>query len=219
MLKKWQQPELAEAVVTTLQDVLVHQRPRWATLCGHQHQMEAWWRAEFLIALESWCWRWDLPEETWVLPEAKPRDYGVGTSRESIDLLVAPWDENSRCMRKEPRVWIEIKERATWWGDPWKALNGLEVDLAKWSDAEWQQNDFVVACQILLHDSEPISSCPAPEDWRRVLNELTRGFRPFLGTRSVCYPCYSPEKKSVIHRSASIDFFTIHDGKIACGDR
>src|SRR5262245_28420049 len=74
----WTSSNLAVAVLTTLQDVLVHQRARWAALFAHQYWYEGWWKAEFALALESWCWRMDLPEPTWVLSEVKPRDFGIG---------------------------------------------------------------------------------------------------------------------------------------------
>jgi hypothetical protein len=151
-MSKWSPTGLAQAAVTTLQDVLVHQRSRWASLFAHQNQYEGWWKAEFALALESWCWRLDLPEPTWVRTEVKPKDYGVGATGQSIDVLVGRWSQEAQSLINEPpMVWIELKERATWWGNPWKALcedgRSLGHDLAKWRAAAWRPGDIVLACR------------------------------------------------------------------------
>src|SRR5947208_2580977 len=111
----WTPVSLASAVLGTMQDVLVHQRARWATLFAHQHQYEGWWKAEFALALESWCWRTDLPEPTWLLSEVKPSAHGVGETKQSIDLLIARWlQDKDDVSHDPPRIWVEIKERGTW---------------------------------------------------------------------------------------------------------
>src|SRR5437016_14675041 len=76
---QWTAKTLGTAVVTTLQDVLVHQRARWASLLAHQRQYEGWWKAEFALALESWTWvvAPDRPEDYWVRGEQKPRHHGI----------------------------------------------------------------------------------------------------------------------------------------------
>lgn len=210
----WTSAELAVSALTTLQDVLVHQRARWAALFGHQHQYEGWWKAEFYLALESWCWRTDLPEPTWVRSEVKPRDHGIGGTKQSIDLLVARWDDTTGDIRPDPpRVWVEIKERGTWWGDPGKALReegrGLAADIAKWRDAEWQDGDIVVACQIVAHDAPADSYDPIPTNWKAVLDDIATTAPRFLPTRSVGCRAFSPDAGEPINRYATIDFFTV----------
>jgi hypothetical protein len=108
----WTANELAFSTLRTVQDVLEHQRARWAAIFAHQHQYEGWWKAEFALAMESWCWRQDLPEPTCIKSEVKPRDHGVGDSKQSIDLLVGRWNAESKDVdRNGPRVCIEMKER------------------------------------------------------------------------------------------------------------
>ena len=211
----WSATDLAVSVLTTLQEVLVHQRARWASLFGHQHQYEGWWKAEFFLAVESGCWRMDLPEATWVNSEVKPRDHGVGDGKQSIDLLVARWCEQTDCVHAEPpRLWIEIKERGTWWGDPRKALcqesGSVACDIEKWRQAPWKPADVVVACQIVAHDAEENNYEPLPQNWRTVLDEIHAGAPRFLPTRSVQYRSFSPTSGALINRFATIDFFTIY---------
>lgn len=210
----WTARELATAVLTTMQDVLVHQRGRWANLLAHQHQVEGWWKAEFALALESWCWRQDHPEPVWVFSEVKPRDHGIGTGRDSVDLMVARWSESERRVQREPpRIWIEIKERGTWWGSPAKAFGdanaGLRSDLAKWREANWLPGDTVLACQIIAHDADANASCHLPENWSTALNTIAEEFPRYVPTRSVCCPVVNPAGDSIMHRFATMEFFTI----------
>jgi hypothetical protein len=210
----WTSDRLALAVLGTLQDVLVHQRSRWAALFAHHHQYEGWWKAEFALALESWCWRMDLPEPTWVLSEVKPRDHGVGESKRSMDILVGRWLEDEQIVsRDHARVWLELKERGTWWGDPWKALceekRSVCADIDKWKDAPWQGVDVVVACQIISHDASAGSLETLPPDWREVLEEIDRKFPRLLPPRSVCCPSISSISGKPVDRFATIEFFTI----------
>lgn len=215
-MAEWTSSELTRGVLTTMQGVLVHQRARWGALMGHQHQYEGWWKAEFRLALESWCWRSDLPEPTWVQSEKKPSNYWVGTTRESVDLLVGRWSEERAEILPGPRVWIEIKERGTWWGDARKGLGasngGLRSDLMKWRDTRWADDDVVIACHVLSHDATRGISTPIPPAWAAVFEEVTAGFPRYLPTLSVCYPCVSPETGEAVDRYASIDFFTICQG-------
>lgn len=215
MTAGWTASRLAQAVLAQLQDVLVHQRARWAALFGHQHQYEGWWKAEFAIALESWCWRLDLPATTWVLTEVKPRDHGVGEGKQSMDILVGCWDDGQkRICPDSPRVWIEIKERGTWWaGGPRKALceegRSFGGDLEKWKHVRWEQEDVVVAGQIISHDAPGGSQEPLPETWRHVLDEIGQRFPRFVPTRSVGCPAVCPATGRPLTRFATIEFFTV----------
>lgn len=147
---------LSAQVADVLEGVLLHQRQRWGTLLGHQRGYEGWWKAECAAALENWCWR-QGPVTYGVLPEAKPVDFGLSLER-PVDLLVAPWDDEARELKPAggPRVWIELKERGTWWGNgPAKAFgtgnHGLLSDLAKLSSEKWAADESALACQIVSH--------------------------------------------------------------------
>jgi hypothetical protein len=128
----WVPKQLCQAILTTMQDALVHQRERWGSVCSNEHDYEGWWKAELRRALESWCWQLGHPGvDTWVLTEAKPRDHcKFVTSSESVDLVVGEWSGQALTT---PRIWIELKQRGTWWGGgPKKALDGFVSDLHKW---------------------------------------------------------------------------------------
>lgn len=154
--------ELLTEVCRVMADVLVHHRARWGHLLGHQRQYEGWWKAEMAQALESWTWRADLWESSiGVLPEAKPRDFGIDAGPPTADLLVTRWDTNSKRFdtTARPRVWIELKERGTWWGETGGAAakafgianDGLLSDLAKWERVK-ESGEVVLACQLTTHD-------------------------------------------------------------------
>src|SRR5690348_10463018 len=108
---------LAAGVMQVLQGVLIHQRPRWAHLMLHGHQYEGWWKAEMRSALDAWCCRVPAPGKFGVISEVKPKRYQLGDSAHSFDLVVGAWDLSRRSvdLSHGPRVWIELKERATWW--------------------------------------------------------------------------------------------------------
>lgn len=97
---------------------MVHQWPRWGPLLGHMRQMEGWWKAELLTAIEAWCWSLDAPQDFWPRPEVKPREFGRGKSQQTPDIVVAPIGKDGEGFESAagPRVWLEIKERGTWWG-------------------------------------------------------------------------------------------------------
>jgi hypothetical protein len=208
----WTCDELATAVFSTMRDVLVHQRVRWGALMSHRRQYEGWWKAEFRLALDSWCWRFDLPQPTRILSEEKPRNYGIGDSAGSVDILVGCCSTQRNELSPGPRIWVEIKERGTWWNNARKGLGeankGLRSDLLKWRDAPWSASDVVVACHILSHEAKCGSSEPIPPDWAAAFEEVSDGFPRFMPTLSVCFPCVTTEI-GLIDRCASIDFFTI----------
>jgi hypothetical protein len=193
-----------------MQDTLVHQRERWGSVCSNEHDYEGWWKAELRRALESWCWQLGHPgSDAWVLTEVKPREYDLGTSAESVDLVVGEWSDQ-KAKLVPPRIWIELKERGTWWGGgPKKALAGFVSDLQKWQDVAWAPEDIVVAGLIILHDAEQDSLIALPEDWSKELAATAKQFPMVINSRSVCYPCvrYDGAKK---HRFATMAFLTAH---------
>jgi hypothetical protein len=201
--------KLAELVLTVIGNVLIHQRNRWGPLLGHKRQYEGWWKAELAAALESWAWSWDLPSFG-ILPEAKPRDFKIaGAESGAVDLVVAPWDnkQGKILFDQQPRTWIELKERGTWWGDPAKALgkanHGLWTDLEKWANIKWKNDDVVVACQITVHDGSRSESIP--DNWEKAFEQVAKKYPRYLKPCIVGYPL----KENHI-RWARIDCFTIH---------
>ena len=173
---------LAKEVSSVLQGVLIHQRPRWGTLLGHERQFEGWWKAELATALESWTWRADLQAHPFaVRVEAKPRDFNLveEADRRSVDLLVAPWSDSDWDFvpKGKPRAWIELKTRATWWGPASKALgtanSGLYSDLEKWRRFG-ESGDIVIVCHIAAHDGPWEERLP--KDWEDALGEVSRRY-------------------------------------------
>lgn len=176
--------KLMREVVTVAADVLVHQRARWGALLAHQRQYEGWWKAEIALALESWTWRADrLANPMDILSEAKPRDFGIKDGPPSADLLVAPVNKmlNDFDYTARPRVWIELKERGTWWGTKagraakafGTANNGLWSDLKKWQNVKGR-GEIVLACQITSHVGT--YNDRLPETWRKELEDIAAKF-------------------------------------------
>ena len=134
----WTATDLAHAVAVTLQDVLVHQRPRWVALAAHQHQHEGWWNAEFILALDALCSRLDLPEPTLVLSEEKPSNHGIGNGRQSVDILVARQLEGQRKACPEPpRVWMEVKDAVLGGAIPKRPFAGKTTRSTSTMSASW----------------------------------------------------------------------------------
>ncbi len=207
--------EVANQALGVLSGVLLHQRGRWGPLLGHGRQYEGWWKAEMAMALESWCWRHDLPSEFGVYPEAKPRDYGLGDTSLSVDLLLAPWGRSPERDAAGPRVWIELKERSWWWGNAGKALGtankGLRHDLDKWKDAaHWTDRDVLLVCQITSNDGLKDDADALPAGWREELKTLS-GFADAKET-SVGYPIsdISSQKSGAQVRWVTLTSFRVH---------
>jgi hypothetical protein len=182
------QEELQEEVVAVLQGTVLHQRARWGALLGHQRQFEGWWKAEFAAALEAWTWSSRVPDPGFcVLVEPKPRDFRAvdGDCREAADLAIAPWGDDGQDVSEgqgtrdgqRPRLWIELKTRATWWGSTTsavgKALGGFRSDLVKW---EALRGDPVLVCHLVTHDGTYRNRLP-PE-WAAALPELREEEQP-----------------------------------------
>ncbi|SET18092.1 hypothetical protein [Stigmatella erecta] len=174
----WTLDALAGSVIDVMRGVLVHQRHRWPALEGHQRQYENWWKGEFALALESWSWTEDLPAEVCVIEEAKPRDYGITgmLSAQAMDLLVAPWRDEAIVKDKGPRVWIEIKTRAWWWGPASKAFGsvngGLAHDLTKWSELQWGSDDIGIAAQLVINEGAKGEFFPP--GWEKALDAFAK---------------------------------------------
>lgn len=185
--------KLKTQVADVLEGVLIHQRQRWGALLRHAHGYEGWWKAECAAALENWCWRRG-PTAYCVVPEARPRNFGLSLKR-PIDLLVAPWDEEEKTLklRGGPRAWIELKERGTRWGtNPVKAFgqanHGLLTDFEKLSSERWTEDDVALACQIVSHVGDREEFIEAK--WREALKGYSSGPHKLLRKRPaiVGYP-------------------------------
>jgi hypothetical protein len=200
--------QLLEACVNVISGVLIHQRSRWFNITNHERQFEGWWKAEFVTALESWTYSIGLPSFG-VLPEAKPRRFGLTTSKQSADILIAPWDnQTANFSSNTPRLWIDIKERGTWWPNARKAFGmhnqGLRHDLAKWSSTNWSEGDIVMCAHILLNDG-PLE-VPVPEDWLAELTSISREYELYKSF-TISHPRNEAESN---HRFARLDFFIVH---------
>jgi hypothetical protein len=210
--------ELAHTVVTVMQDVLIHQRGKWGPLLGHQRQYEGWWKAEFALALESWAMSFTPPMPTkfyWVVPEAKPRDAGLGTSAQAVDLAVVPHshERDGQDMEATPRVWIEIKERGDWWGNADKAFGtanrGLRTDLIKWHSVPWTSDDVVVASQLLsCIGTWDGANDGLPDTWCTALDAVAAEYPRFVPPRVVGYAVPAEAPKAI--RWVRLEVFTIH---------
>ena len=196
---------LESQVLGVIKGVLIHQQPRWGVIVGQQRQLEAWWKHEMVSALQAWTWSFQRVQEYAVECEIKPKNHlpTEDGSQESVDILVAPWDADANDWNRKTgdRVWVELKERGTWWGGPNKALGaanaGLMKDLHKWGkdNAEWSDRDTVLACHLVTHEGEYPNdpTHPLPPNWEDALDqvrdspEYTCVGSPFV----VGYPCES----------------------------
>jgi hypothetical protein len=186
--------QLACGAFRVMQDVLIHQRHRWGPLLTRSRQYEGWWKAELITALDKWHWASDLKRQFGVLSEVKPRDVGLGAGSGSVDVVIAPRQAGSEWASAErtPRVWIELKERGTWWeGGPGKALQesgrSLAADLAKWAHIPWSGDDVVAVCQIISHRSQDEDAC-LPKRWSELLDSTAVTSPRCVPSRSVGYP-------------------------------
>ena len=187
--------DLMAGVAEVMADVLVHQRARWGALLGHQRQYEGWWKAEMALALESWTWRADqLSCPMYVRPEAKTADFFLDNGPSSADLLIAPVNKELTDFdyKARPRVWVELKERGTWWGTSpgyaakafGTANNGLLSDLEKWQGVR-SQGDVVLVCQITMHDGTYEDRLP--QSWHEQLANIALQHDRAIEPRCVGY--------------------------------
>lgn len=203
--------KLASEVQSVMSQVLVHQRQRWATAVGHQRGYEAWWKVEFATALESWCWR-SADRGFGVLPEAKLSAFGL-TGGQAVDLLVAPWNAAGGSVRSDeyPRVWIELKERGTWWGGPAKAFaaanHGLLLDFEKLEGQSWGEDEVAIACQIVTHDGTADDRIPT--DWLEALRGFETKRRRMAHEAAVGFPLGRDAEGVPRVRWASLFFFHV----------
>lgn len=208
--------ELMSGVVGVMADVLVHQRARWGALLGHRRQYEGWWKAEMAQALESWSWREDqLETPHYVLAEAKPADFGVEAGPASADLVVARMapDFEDFDYAARPRVWIELKERGTWWGETpgaaakafGTANKGLWSDLEKWKGVTGE-GEVVLVCQVTVHDGSYTERLPA--SWQEQLDRVIEQHEHAIAPRTVGYELAGEDKV----RWARFDAFVVNRG-------
>lgn len=212
---------LGASVLEVVKGVLIHQQPRWGVLVGQQRQLEAWWKHEIVSALQAWTWAWERDRAYWVASEIKPREWSVGVdSGEAVDVLIAPWreDETSPGWDQEEgnRVWLELKERGTWWGNPGKALGtsngGLYKDLEKWRRAQWTSRDAVYACHLLTHECDRASdgANPIPSEWDAALRDV-RDEHPSVGEPFIVgSPCESTTAGNRRARWVRLDIFALN---------
>jgi|GEM_PF-4655077 len=189
---------LRDEVINVLKGVLIHQRQRWSVLLRHQRQREAWWKAEFAMALESWAWSIDSANNSNAeIKNGISGEYGVytevklGQTDSRVDLLVAPWPAEKK-HSGPPRVWIELKERGTWWGNANKALGeanqGLRHDLKKLVQYEkFDDADSVLLCHLVSHETPGDSGDGTlPEKWSAAFaDDALR--KPYTSFRVGCH--------------------------------
>jgi hypothetical protein len=187
--------ELLARVVNVMADVLVHQRPRWGALLGHQRQYEGWWKAEMALAIESWSWREDQKDwPAYVWPEAKPKAVGFTGAPPTADLMVGRMNDTYTEFDTDarPRLWIELKERSTWWGTtPGRAAkafgtgnNGIQHDLEKWHGVKGR-GEVVVVSQVSTHDGT-YQEC-FPKSWLDELDDIASKYERAIEPRCVGY--------------------------------
>jgi hypothetical protein len=187
---------LAGRAFNVMQDVLIHQRSRWAHLLLHRHQYEGWWKAELRSALDGWCCQIPSMGSVGVLSEVKPKSYGVGNTNHSFDLVIGLKNPKTGAVDLGfgPRIWIELKERGTWWGgNAAKAFgegnSGVRTDLKKWRAGLWSADDVLAACQIITHRGNALEILPA--EWKRELDSIAKTNPRCVPTRSVGCPSWN----------------------------
>jgi hypothetical protein len=184
--------DLACAAHDVMSGVLIHQRHRWGIMLGHERQYEGWWKVEIAMALESWCWMRDnqLNKQFGIMAEAKPKNFEF-RSDETIkkigdvaaDILIAPWsdEDNKISLIETPRIWIELKTRATWWGESKGSVakafgesnGGLKHDIKKWHSFQ-EVGNGVIVCHITSHKGSWNDTLP--ETWKAELDDITNKY-------------------------------------------
>ncbi len=210
-----QSEQLAVGVVDIISNFVRRERTRWCRLLGiGSHQWEGWWKGELAMAIEDWAWGRRARGALAVDAEVKPRDFGLCKSRDSVDLVVGPRGENGLDLKKAgPRVWLELKDRATWWTSPAKGLgvanSGLAWDLEKWKGTRWKARDVVLACHLLAHNGTATERLPA--SWSAALQQVGRSAVRFRGRAPVVvgYPL-TPGKPAKGVRWLRLDVFQLY---------
>jgi hypothetical protein len=173
---------------------------------------EQWWRDELYLTLNNWCYSLDIPPTAAVIQQ-NPNSYGIECAKCFVDIMVGSWDcENLNVRRDAPRVWMELKVRPTFW-PPRKALyenDCTESDIRKLKRIPWTGDDVVLAVLIIFHESGPETCRPLKANWQLALDEIATNSPRFLPTKSIFVPCPDVSEKHVVHRYASIEFFTVH---------
>lgn len=192
---------LVKHVVEVMQGVVLHQRPRWGILLESERQYEGWWKAEMMMALEGWTWSKGVIEKgLGVGVEMKPKQLGLHWSGRLVDLYVGPWGEKGpfQCDHESPRVWIELKTRATWWrGGVAKALAGLKKDLEKWAGLA-TEGETVLVCQITTHNGHETEHLP--KHWEKGLDEIPKRHKRLHKPFSVALPLHTYASRKTAKR-------------------
>jgi hypothetical protein len=147
------------------------------------------------------------------LPEARPFQFGLPDIG-FADLVVAPWSEEISGVSKtaHPRVWVELKTRATWWeGGPAKAFGaangGLVSDIEKWRSLD-SAGDAVLISHITSHDG-PWGE-PLPKTWREELERVGAPFTPAMPALEIAFEI--PGKDQPRYRWTRMDCLLVHGG-------
>ena len=219
---------LANEVLDVLGQVLLHKRSVWGTFGRRKHHFEAWWQLEMALALEAWCWssRAELGYQA-LVEQSAARIRRAGTRRREnihkrFDLVVVPEleGEDKPDFKSGPRVWVELKERATWWDRADRAMlqptNSLLADVHKWRAIDWSDDDVVLVCQVLLWEAPYDESLDS--EWLDALAEVARrgeckrvpgGAEPVI---EVGYPIPERAAASEVYNVqwARLDAFQVH---------
>jgi hypothetical protein len=168
------------------------------------------------LALESWTWRADrLERPLYARAEPKPSAFGVEGGPPTADLVVAGMNEkfDDFDYKTTPRVWIELKERGTWWGvTPGLAAkafgtsnNGIRSDLEKWKDVRGR-GDVVLVCQITMHDGTYKEGLP--ESWTKQLDDIAGQYDRAVPARCVGFEIAGKDRV----RWTRFDAFMVNPG-------
>ncbi len=205
--------KLAYGTLNTLRNVLVHQLERISALHVFEHGFEGWWKVKFLTALNSYSFSSDYDNHYQVRPEQNPKTYGIEGDfpDKYVDIMVGPWSEGEKTIiaNQTPRVWVEIKTATAKKKDFTSCINQLKIDLVKWSNASWDQDDVVISCLVLLYYSSDANRWQLPSGWLASLDEVSQSYPRFLPNLRVACPAFDQDDpRSDV--CVSIDFFTIH---------
>jgi hypothetical protein len=179
---------LMSEVAGVMADVLVHQRARW----GRCSRINASSRAG---GRPRWSRRSRAGAGAFATIGTSRRTRSE-PSRRASDLVVAPWQSEVQDFDygARPRVWIELKQRATWWGmTPGATAKAFGSDLEKWKGVTGE-GEVVLVCQISLHDGTESETLPA--SWQEELDSLAKQYEHATMPRIVGYEI-APSRRDV----------------------
>ena len=167
--------DLGLSMLQRFSDDLAGDDARWGPLLEFRNGLEGWWKGELASSLIRWTN--DQDEYFCVALEQQTdgpgwREGGTNTGR--CDVLVYSYDNDDPAPYREkrggPRVWFELKQRATWWPAT-KAFgvanHGIHHDLQKWRETRWADTEAAFAVLFLGHDSEDLN-----EHWNKAIHAV-----------------------------------------------